>query len=214
VSESSDRFGRLHAALRDRICLLGYPPGTRLSESDLAAEFNTSRTPIRRVLARLEDEGLVQTRHGVGTIVTNADIHTMAQTYQLRMELAQLAGQLSPRSVQPHDIARIDTLCAKSKSLVSAPDPYDFAILNRDLHNFLMSMTDNIALRDIADRLYHQTARIWLISIPDMDLSSEIAIFFEEIRQIRSAIHSGDLQAVALLRRAHISMSFRRLGGA
>ena len=49
-----DRFERLHAELRDRICLLEYAPGTRLSEEALAAEFGVSRTPLRRVLGRLE----------------------------------------------------------------------------------------------------------------------------------------------------------------
>ena len=52
----SDRRANLHQVLRQRICLLDYAPGTRLSETDLAQEFGTSRTPLRRALARLEDE--------------------------------------------------------------------------------------------------------------------------------------------------------------
>ena len=96
MSNAAARFQRLHAELRARICLLDYPPGTRLSEETLAAEFGTSRTPLRRVLARLEDEGLLTSRHGVGTLVTDVDLAEMAQVYALRLELAQLAGQLSP----------------------------------------------------------------------------------------------------------------------
>ncbi|HEU4986394.1 MAG TPA: winged helix-turn-helix domain-containing protein, partial [Rhizobiaceae bacterium] len=68
--DSRQRFDRIYSALRTRICLLDYPPGMRLREEDLAEEFETSRTPIRRVLARLEDEGLLRSVHGVGTIVT------------------------------------------------------------------------------------------------------------------------------------------------
>lgn len=213
VTGASERFARLYAALRDRICLLVYTPGTRLSEAELASEFKTSRTPVRRVLARLEDEGLVQTRHGIGTIVTDADIRTMAQTYELRMELAQLAGQLSPLPPRPACMTRLDALCRRAEALVAAPDPQDFAVLNMDLHQFLMTLTSNAALREVADRLYYQTARIWLLSIPEMDLLSEVQIFSAEIRQIHTALGTGDLQAVGLLRRAHISMSFTRLGG-
>jgi len=62
-----NRNQMLYSQLRDRICLLDYPPDTRLSEEALAKEFGISRTPLRRVLARLEDEGLVQSVHGVGT---------------------------------------------------------------------------------------------------------------------------------------------------
>ena len=69
-----DRFERMHDEIRRRICLLDYAPGTRLSEETLAAEFGTSRTPLRRVLARLESEGLLQSVHGVGTFVTDVDL--------------------------------------------------------------------------------------------------------------------------------------------
>src|SRR5205823_1498223 len=89
-----ERFDRLYAIIRDRICTLEYPPGMRLSEEVLAAEFGVSRTPVRRVLTRLETEGLVEARHGVGTIVTDADLAELAQFYPIRMELAVLVGRL------------------------------------------------------------------------------------------------------------------------
>jgi DNA-binding GntR family transcriptional regulator len=91
-----ERSERIYRILRDRICLLEYAPGSHLSEEELAQEFEISRTPVRRVLARLESEGLVQSVHGVGTIVTDVDIEELQQVYHLRMELAELIGKLSP----------------------------------------------------------------------------------------------------------------------
>src|SRR3546814_13418120 len=96
-SPAQERFARIYHALRDRICLLEYPPGLRLSEEEIAQEFDVSRTPVRRVLARLESEGLVEARHGVGTMVTSVDIRGLEQVFQLRMELAVPTGRLSPR---------------------------------------------------------------------------------------------------------------------
>ena len=90
-----ERYERIYAILRTRICLLDYPPGQRLREEDLAEEFHVSRTPLRRVLGRLEDEGLLRSVHGVGTIVTDIDIDGLQQVYQLRVELAELVN-LSP----------------------------------------------------------------------------------------------------------------------
>jgi AraC-like DNA-binding protein len=51
-SPARERLERIYATIRDRICLLEYQPGERLSEEQLAAEFAVSRTPIRRVLSR------------------------------------------------------------------------------------------------------------------------------------------------------------------
>ena len=132
MSNAAARFQRLHAELRARICLLDYPPGTRLSEETLAAEFGTSRTPLRRVLARLEDEGLLTSRHGVGTLVTDVDLAEMAQVYALRLELAQLAGQLSPLPVTPEVLTELRGYIARGEALVAAPQPRAFAALNMD----------------------------------------------------------------------------------
>ena len=84
TGEGRARFERIYALLRSRICLLDYPPGMRLREEDLAEEFETSRTPIRRVLARLEDEGYVRSVHGVGTMVTDIDSASLEQVLRPR----------------------------------------------------------------------------------------------------------------------------------
>ena len=78
-----ERFERMYKAIRDRICLLEYEPGARLSEEELAREFGVSRTPLRRVLSRLESEGLLESRHGVGTFVTDVDIDALLPVYRL-----------------------------------------------------------------------------------------------------------------------------------
>jgi DNA-binding GntR family transcriptional regulator len=210
---SAARFQRIYTALRTRICLLDHPPGTKLSEDSLASEFGTSRTPVRRVLARLEDEGLVESRHGIGTLVMDVDIREMTQVYDLRMELAQLSAGLSPRPVSATMLNAMHLLVARGAALQANPDARDFAELNMDFHAFALGLTGNAALRDVTDRLYFLTARIWLKAIPQMDLEIETAIFLDELRQTRAALEVGDLHAAALIRRAHISMSFKRLSG-
>lgn len=211
VSDAAARLARLHAELRERICLLDYPPGAKLSEEALAAEHGTSRTPLRRALARLEDEGLVRAVHGVGTLVTDVDISEMGQTYALRLELAQLAGMLDPAPVTQATLDELDRLVAAGDRLAAAPDPRGFARLNMAFFGFGLSLTRNEPLREISERLYYRTARIWLQSIPRMDLAAEITHFRAEMAETAEALRAGDLQAAALLRRAHLSMSFARL---
>ena len=62
---------RIASILRKRICLA--EPATddlTLHEGAIAEEFGVSRTPIRQVLQRLAYERLVETRTGVGTVVS------------------------------------------------------------------------------------------------------------------------------------------------
>lgn len=211
ASPARQRFLQLYETLRHRICLLDYPPGTRLSEEALAAEFGVSRTPLRRVLGWLEAQGLVQSMQGVGTMVTDVDIQALTQVYQLRMELAELIGKLSPVVPTPYTIELFRTLHSRSVSLISSPDPRAFAQLNMEFFHALMRLTANQPLREISERLYYQTSRIWLKSISGMDLAEEVTIFSREIADILAAVEIGDLQAAGHIRRSHISMSFTRL---
>lgn len=210
---SRERFERLYCTVRDRICLLEYAPGERLSEEELAAEFNVSRTPIRRVLSRLEAEGLVESRHGVGTLVIDLNTYALAQVYQLRMELAVLTGKLDPLPRGEDDLARVRVLLARCDELARRPDPdqKSLARLNIDFYQEMRRMIGNQPLRDISDRLYHLTSRIWLKSVPRLNLRDEIEVFRREIADILTAMEIGDLESIGHIRRSHISMSFARL---
>lgn len=210
-SDARSRFLRLHEALRTRICLLDYPPGSRLSEETLAAEFGTSRTPLRRVLAKLEDEGLVISQHGVGTIVTDVDPGEMERTYDLRRELAGLVGRLSPAPITDTIIAEAAGFLARGEALLARPETRALARLNMEYFHFGTSLTMNAALREMSERLYYRTARIWLTATAHLDLGDETAIFVSELRDSLQALKARDGQAAADVRRAHISLCIARV---
>ncbi len=206
-----ERFERIYRILRDRICLLDYPPGSRLSEEELAQEFQISRTPVRRVLARLESEGLVQSVHGVGTIVTDVDIEELQQVYHLRLELALLVGKLSPIPLTAAALDRIRALIARCDADPANLDQRTFLRLNMDFVNEINAVTGNQPLREISERLYIQVARVVLKMMPQLGLVEEFAAFRREMEEVLAAAEIGDLESIAHIRRAHISMSFRRM---
>lgn len=212
-SIARERFERIYFSLRDRICLLEYAPGMRLGEEDLAAEFGVSRTPLRRVLSRLESEGLLESRHGVGTFVTTLDRDGLLQAYRLRMELAVLIGVLDPIPRSAADLARIREILARSEAMLTAPEPRQFARLNMEFFHAVAEMIGNAPLREITERLYHLTHRIWLTYMPHLDLADEIAVFAREVADTLAAMEIGDLAAVGHIRRGHISMSVHRMRG-
>ena len=206
-----ERFERIYLILRDRICLLDYPPGTHLSEEELAKEFEISRTPVRRVLARLEAEGLVQSVHGVGTIVTDVDVEELQQVYHLRLELAELVGKLSPIPRTVEDLDRIRALIKRCDADMLNPDQRAFLRLNMDFFYELTAMTGNQPLREISERLYFQVARVVLKMMPQLGLVEEFTAFRREMMEVLAAAEIGDWESIGHIRRAHISMSFRRM---
>ena len=206
-----ERFERIYSTIRDRICLLEYEPGARLAEEELAREFGVSRTPVRRVLAKLESEGLLESRHGVGTFVIDIDFARLMPVYRLRMELAELIGKLDPIPRTPADLARVRAILARCDELLGDPDAKAYHRLNMDFFHELGAMTGNQPLRELSERLYFLTNRVWLNSVPFLNLPDEIAVFRREVADILAAMAVADLEAVGYIRRSHISMSVKRM---
>lgn len=206
-----ERFDRIYNTLRDRICLLDYTPGSRLSEEELAREFATSRTPVRRVLARLESEGLVESVHGVGTIITDPDIHELLQIYHLRLELAELVGKLNPLPRTAEDLDRIRALIVRCDDEMRNPSQRAFLRLNMDFYWEISAMTGNQPLREMNERLYLKVVRVVLKMMPKLGLIAEYQAFRSEMEAVLAAAEIGDWEAIGYIRKAHLSMSFNRI---
>lgn len=71
-SRNGPKYRRIYLELRETLSEGAYSQGGKLpSEGDLAKRFGASRPTVRRALAQLESEGLIQKRMGAGTIVTS-----------------------------------------------------------------------------------------------------------------------------------------------
>ncbi|MGZ0153561.1 GntR family transcriptional regulator [Kribbella sp. WER1] len=73
---------RAHAFVRGGIMDGTYPPGSMLSENEVAASLSMSRTPVRAALARLQDEGWVRIYAQRGALVrelTPAEVRESAE---------------------------------------------------------------------------------------------------------------------------------------
>lgn len=84
----------MHTELRRRILTLATPPGSPISENEIAADLGVSRTPVREALILLRDEGLVEVYPQVGTFASLVDIDRVRDAQFLResVELASLAS--------------------------------------------------------------------------------------------------------------------------
>ena len=162
------------------------------------------------MLTRLEGEGLLESRHGVGTFVIDVDLDALLPVYRLRMELAALMGKLDPIPRTAEDLARVRALLGRCDALIQAPDPKAYARLNMDFFHELAAMIGNQPLREISERLYFLTNRVWLRSAP-LDLKDEVAVFRREVADILAAMELGDWESVGYIRRSHIAMWVRRM---
>lgn len=216
--DPQSRMQAIYREIRDRICLLKYPPGMALKEKDLADEFGVSRTPIRGILQRLEFEGLVSGEFGSNSIVTFIDIRSLKQVYALRLRLAEIVGELSTPRVQEEHITVLENLLKDCEAMHGQYDPTQLARLYNTFHEAMLDLVGNQPLRQISDQMFHQTARVWLQILPELNWSDEVNYICEELRDVIYALRDNDMHRMAMVRRDHMSMLLHRindyLGGA
>jgi len=75
---------QVYEILKKKITNLEIKPGTRLSIMDLSNQFNVSQTPIKDVLKKLSENGIVTTKPRKGYYVVELTPQDIKEIYQLR----------------------------------------------------------------------------------------------------------------------------------
>lgn len=113
------------ALLTDMITSGGFESGMLLPpEHELCDRVGVSRSTLRMALRTLEARGLVETKHGIGAVVTNRTSETLADSidlmlrrgggtrrdvFEIRLMLECLAASLGARRAEAKHIAAIET---------------------------------------------------------------------------------------------------------
>lgn len=206
LTKPQARIERIYQALRRRICLLDFPPGSVLREQDLAEQYDVSRTPIRHVLNRLAVDGLVESRQGVGTTVTTIEFKDLLDIYFVRATLAEAIGDSEPVPPEPEVFEALDALAARCEELGAGEvDLRAFGEINIGLHSQILAIIRNRPLRETTDRLFYQTARIWFQILPRFSWERAVLELRQEIEEVRQAMARNDLKAVGLIHRNRLS---------
>ena len=190
--------------------MLEYAPGSLLSEAALAVEFGVSRTPIREILQRLAQEGLVESRNGVGTLIRPLNYAEIEDIYEMRLRIAPLIGELSPHPVLETHISRTEDLLGRARALTVAFDLREYWNINHDLHFIVGELIGNSALAEIWDRFYFQAARMWYETA--RSLGSEVSrSLVRQIEDTLEAMRSKDVVAIGFIQRSYIAYGIRQL---
>lgn len=111
------------ARIRQSILTGYYRPGQRLTETALAEEVQTSRTPVVHALKALCEQGLVRYEPNRGYWVREFSIKEVLDSYEVRASLEGLACRLAAeRGLTPHMLATLDECIHIGNSITHGPD--------------------------------------------------------------------------------------------
>lgn len=130
-------YAQIRAAIRDG----SLAPGERLTETDLAARFGVSRTPVRQAIARLEAEGLLTHEARRGLAVTRPDHQQVVELYVMREVLEGAAARLAAQHAGETEIAAMAEIVAREPAAFR--DARALAGVNQQLHGLLYLAAHN-----------------------------------------------------------------------
>ena len=80
------------------------PPGTKISEPELARTYGISRGPLREAIRRLEGLRLVELKPHVGARVVQLSIKELIEIYRVREALEGMASRLAAEHMSQEEI--------------------------------------------------------------------------------------------------------------
>lgn len=165
-----NRLDDIYHEIREKIIHDVYYPGQKLSENALAGQYSLSRTPIREILQRLSNEGLVVIKPKSGTYVQHQTSKDYVDLLQVRSYLESLAYRLAIERATDKDIQAAAAIKAKMDKVVeSIPvDKRRFGELHIQFHEKIVDMSGNAVLITSYKRLHLRASHMFRETM-DMD---------------------------------------------
>lgn len=125
---------QLAARIRAKILSGVYPPGSALRQDSIAAEYGTSKIPVREALVQLRSEGLVDVYVHRGFQVRALSRHEAQEVFRLRLAIEPAAVALGARAASETDRAAGRAALAALSAALASGDLRSAGDRNSDFH--------------------------------------------------------------------------------
>jgi DNA-binding GntR family transcriptional regulator len=160
--------------IRRRILDGEFLPSSPISEYQLAAELNISRTPVREALKRLAEEGLVWTIPNKGTFIAELSANDIMEIYQVREGLEGMAALIAAERMSEKDIQLLEKEIKLLNELKFTERVDEIFQCDVRLHKLIIESTQNIRLGKILATLDDQMHRVRIIFSHSADWSQAV----------------------------------------
>lgn len=190
---------RVYTVLRDAILAIDvYDPATdlRLDERALAAQLQTSRTPLRAALGRLEQEGFVEVIPRRGVYLRRKSLDEIAEMITVWAALESMAARLVTERATDAEIAALRALADGSAGAGIA----EYSEANIAFHQRILALSRCAMLGSIADGLLLHMRAIRRRAMPEKRRAERSVV---DHAHIVEALESRDADLAAKHVREH-----------
>lgn len=152
-----------YRTLCDAIVAGTLAPGEQLRDDELCAWLGLSRTPVRGALARLEEEGLIETAPQRYTRVTPLSRDDARALFPIAAALHALAAEIAVPRMEAEDHARLRAANDAHATALARRDAAEAYRSDDAFHGVLLAAADNPEIERTLDRLVPRVRRLELL---------------------------------------------------
>jgi DNA-binding GntR family transcriptional regulator len=149
-----------YSVLRSAIIDGTLAPGERLRDVELVPRLGLSRTPIREALARLEEDGLVESSPNRYTRVAPLDRRDARDAYPIVAALHALAAELGVPHLVRADIRTMEVENDRFAAAIAGADVDEAIAADDAFHAVLINASGNPAIASVLERLMPRLHRL------------------------------------------------------
>lgn len=181
--------------------------GTRLVQSELAAQLEVSTTPVREALRDLASEGLIRIDPHHGGVVAELDEDDLREVYQIRQRIEPFALEVAMPHLTDEILDRAQEL---HDQMSAAPHSAAWVQLNRDFHMTIYEASNQHRLVAMVRAL--QDASVMAVSSRIQRLPGVRETANREHGDLIDALRARDIVTAKSVIMHHVTLSIRPSG--
>jgi len=179
-------------------------PGALITETKLAQEMGVSRTPIRKALVRVEQEGFITSLPSKGYQVAEMSFQDLRDIYDLREILECHLIRETAGLLTPGDLAEMESALQAANECYEKDDYAGFMEHSRAFHHTFDRKYGNRRVSEVLATLDEHVCRFWISHLKLGEVTpTTVPAAFNDHRFVLEAIRQGDIEAAVCRTREH-----------
>ena len=192
---------RVFTTLEEEILTGKFERGDSLGEKMLSERLGVSRTPVRAALARLSEEGLIETVANKGAVVIGITKEDIVDIYHIRMRLEGLASKIAAEKISEEALTGLLESVELSEFYIKKNNTEKLKELDSEFHETIYRATGNKPLCKTLSELHRKIKRYRKLSLT---VPGRLERSVSEHREIYEAIAAGNGELADTLTSLHV----------
>lgn len=197
-------------ALKQEILNLELKPGQPISENEICARFDVSRTPVREALRRLQEQGFVNTVPYSGTYVTLLNLDDIKQMIYMRVAVELMVMRDFMEIATPLLLEEIRHQIRCQELLIKEPgfEPEQFYRMDAQMHAIWFGAMGRMKLWDFiqAQQLHYTRFRML-----DFVTETDFTRIIKEHSNLLTLLEQKDEKGLEEALKEHLYISMTRM---